>query len=216
MAGKSPLNKCKTTFHQQILMRRTYLVFISAPNTILTAGRQHTRSESIVSPRDCCQHLNDCVSWLRPQTCSILMCNAERAHSSDGLIIDSRPDEGNYKHKKARKAKTFSKVLRCGEASDCSLPAQSLGENERGVLWAAAAAARSRDLGSLIKLELLNFMPPVRLQFESTSVTVIDGSVTLCWRWISLNVLLTFSAQQCLQIFTINTIHFYRVLLGTS
>lgn len=173
MAGKSPLNKCKTTFHRQILMRRTYLVFISAPIPILTAVRQHTRPASIVSPRHCCQPLNDCVFWQRPRRRSISARHAERAHSSDGLITDSRADGGNCKRKKAQKAKTFSKVLGLAvvKASDCSLPAHSLRENERGVFSAAAAAAaaRSRDSASLIKLQLLNFMPPVRLQFESTS-----------------------------------------------
>lgn len=173
MAGKSPLNKCKTTFHRQILMRRTYLVFISAPIPILTAARQHTRPASIVSPRHCCQPLNDCVFWLRPRRRLISARHAERAHSSDGLITDSRADGGNCKRKKAQKAKTFSKVLGLAavKASDCSLPAHSLRENERGVFSAAAAAAaaRSRDSASLIKLQLLNFMPPVRLQFESTS-----------------------------------------------
>lgn len=57
------------------------------------------------------------------------------------------------------------------KASDCSSPEHSLRENERGVFSAAAAAAaaRSSDSASLIKLQLLTFMPPVRLQFESTS-----------------------------------------------
>lgn len=111
MAGKSPLNKCKTAFHRQILMRRAYLVFISAPNTILTAGRQHTRSESKLSPRHCCQHLNDCVSWPQPRTCSILMCYAERAHSSDGLIIDSKAGRRKLQTQKGPKGKSFQQGI---------------------------------------------------------------------------------------------------------
>lgn len=79
---------------------------------------------------------------------------------------------------------TKSKVLRCSLWLLVTCPKPQIKWEGRSFL-AVTAAARSRDLGSLIKMGLRNFMPPVRLQCESTSVTVIDGPVRLCDLWAS-------------------------------
>lgn len=192
-------------------MRRTYPVFISAPNTILTAGRQHTPLDSIVSPQHCCQHLSDCVSWLWPRTLSILIYHAEHAHSSNGLIIDSRAGRRKLQTQKDPKGKNFQQGTEVILIA-CYLPKAS--KKIRGVVSLGCGDCSQKPwLGIINKAGVTEFYATSQAAWWIYLLTVIDGSVTLCdlcaGGGFRLSVLQTFSARQRLRIFTISTINFY-------